>query len=206
VPGPEELAATNGAVTTSGVTRARTIRRRVIVVAFVLVALAWAFAIAYSVTEGSRSPERLTDSEARTVATACRDAQHSLEKLPEVAARATFAAKADRVEKEDAILTTMIARIRSVQPKGRDPATALTGWLTDWQRLVTAREQYASDLRKHGADARFVEPATSGVEPIANKMNNWILEQGTRTDGCNTGVLQVEVIEGPRDYGPGSKT
>ncbi len=37
-------------------------------------------------------------------------------------------------------------------------------------------------------------------------MNDWILEQGTRTDGCNTGVLQVEVVEGTRVYGSESKT
>ena len=43
----------------------------------------------------------------------------------------------------------------------------------------------------------FVEPATAGVEPIADKMNNWILEQGTRTDACNTGQLQGEVVDGP---------
>jgi hypothetical protein len=206
MPGPEELAATNGAVTTSGGTQRRKLRRWLVVGAFVLVGLAWAIAIVYSVTEGGRSPERLSDREARTVAAACRDAQASLEKLDQVGIQANPTQKADRVEQEDAILTAMIARIRVVRPEGRDPASALAGWLTDWQRLVTAREQFVNDLRTHGADARFVEPATGGVEPIANKMNDWILEQGTRTDGCNTGVLQVEVVEGPRIYGSESKT
>ena len=206
MPGPEDLAATNGAPTTSGVTRSRNVRRYVIVGAFVLVGLAWAIAITYSVTAGGRSPERLTDSEATVVAGACRDAQRSLAKLDQVDLDASFGAKADRVEQEDAIFTAMIEKIHTVQPDGHDPAVALKGWLTDWQRLVTAREQYVNDLRKNGADARFVEPASDGVEPIANKMNDWILEQGTRTDGCNTGVLQVEVVEGPRAYGSESKT
>ena len=206
MPGPEDLAATNGAPTTSGVTRSRNVRRYVIVGAFVLVGLAWAIAIAYSVTAGGRSPERLTDSEATVVAGACRDAQRSLAKLHQVDLDASFGAKADRVEQEDAIFTAMIEKIHAVRPDGHDPAVALKGWLTDWQRLVTAREQYVNDLRKNGADARFVEPASDGVEPIANKMNDWILEQGTRTDGCNTGVLQVEVVEGPRAYGSESKT
>jgi len=206
VPGPEDLAATNGAPTTSGVTRSRNVRRYVIVGAFVLVGLAWAIAIAYSVTAGGRSPERLTDSEATVVAGACRDAQRSLAKLDQVDLDASFGAKADRVEQEDAIFAAMIEKIHTVQPDGHDPAVALKGWLTDWQRLVTARDQYVNDLRKNGADARFVEPASDGVEPIANKMNDWILEQGTRTDGCNTGVLQVEVVEGARAYGSESKT
>jgi hypothetical protein len=206
VPGPEKLAATNGAGTTSGVTRSRNVRRYLIAGAFVLVGLAWAVAITYSVTVGGRSPERLTDPEARVVAGACREAQEALEKLPQVEAQASFDDKADRVEREDVILTAMIEKIRTVHPEGRDPQVALNGWVTDWQRLVTAREQYVNDLRTRGADARFVEPASDGVEPIANKMNDWILEQGTRTDGCNTGVLQVEVVEGPRTYGSESNT
>jgi hypothetical protein len=206
VPGPEELAATNGARTASGVTHSRPVRRYLVVGAFVLVGLAWAIAITYSVTVGGRSPERLNDAEARVVAGACRDAQEALERLSQVDVQASFQEKADRVEREDAILTAMIERIRTVHPDGHDPTVALNGWLTDWQRLVTAREQYVNDLRTRGADARFVEPASDGVEPIANKMNDWILEQGTRTDGCNTGVLQVEVVEGPRTYGSESKT
>jgi len=206
VAGPEELAATNGAVTPSGATRSRLLRRRLIIGAFVLVGLAWAFALVYSVTGGSRSPERLTDGEARTIAAACHDAQRALEKLPQVGDRASYAEKADRIDHEDAILTTMVERFLAVHPAGKDPAAALDGWRRDWARLIAARQNYVNDLRRNGVDARFVEPATSGVEPIANKMNDWILEQGTRTDGCNTGVLQVEVVEGTRVYGSDSKT
>ena len=51
----------------------------------------------------------------------------------------------------------------------------------------------------------FKEPGI-GIEAIPNKMNNWPLEQGTRTDTCNTGVLQLEQVDGPRGYGPGSKS
>ena len=52
----------------------------------------------------------------------------------------------------------------------------------------------------------FVEPATAGVDPVADKMNNWILEQGTRTNACNTGQLQAEVVAGPRIYGSASNS
>jgi hypothetical protein len=51
-----------------------------------------------------------------------------------------------------------------------------------------------------------VEPAAAGIQPIADKMNDWILEQGTRTDACNTGQLQGEVVEGPRTYGQESNS
>ncbi len=100
----------------------------------------------------------------------------------------------------------MIEKIRAVHPEGHDPTVALTGWLSDWRRLVDRARGIRERPPHRGTDARFVEPAADGVKPIANKMNDWILEQGTRTDGCNTGVLQVEVVEGPRIYGSESKT
>jgi hypothetical protein len=197
---------TNGAVVTTGSTRTRTIRRRIFVVALILFLGVWAVALVYSVTAGGRSPERLTDTDAHNIATACIDAQHSLSALPQVGNHPTAAERATRVAGEDEILTTMIERMRTVRPVQSTPATALTGWLGDWQRLVTARDNYASDLRTKGASARFVEPATAGVDPIADKMNNWTLEQGTRTDVCNTGELQAEVVDGTRTYGAASKT
>jgi hypothetical protein len=107
---------------------------------------------------------------------------------------------------EDKILSTMIAQMRDVHPPGKTPAIALAAWLDDWERLVTSRQHYAADLHTKGEAARFVEPATSGVDPISDKMNNWTLEQGTRTDACNTGELQAEVIAGPRTYGSASKS
>ena len=88
------------------------------------------------------------------------------------------------VDGEDAILT-IDARAASsrVHPTGKDPAAALDGWLGDWQQADrgAAALRRATCARK-GNEAQFVEPATKGVEPIVNKMNDWILEQGTRTD------------------------
>jgi hypothetical protein len=166
----------------------------------------WAIAITYSVTAGGRSPERLSDADARTVNAACLDAQHSLARLPPVGGHATPAERADRVDREDALLTSMLETIGAVHPAGKDPVAALNGWLGDWRKLIAARQHFVSDLRTKGNEARFVEPATKGVEPIVNKMNDWTLEQGTRTDRCNTGELQAEVVDGERIYGPESKT
>jgi len=206
VASPTDMATTNGAVVTSNQAKSRATRRRVWVAALLAFGIAWAIAIAYSVTAGGRSPERLTDADARTVEAACIDAQHSLARLTPVGAHATPTDRADRVEREDAILTSMVEKIGAVHPGGKDPATALTGWLGDWRKLISARQNFVSDLRSTGNEARFVEPATKGVEPIVNKMNDWTLEQGTRTDRCNTGELQAEVVEGERIYGPASKT
>ena len=206
VASPTDIATTNGAVVTSNQAKSRARRRRVWVAALLAFGIAWAIAIAYSVTAGGRSPERLTDADARTVEAACVDAQHALARLPPVGAHATPADRADRVDGENAILTGMIERFLAVHPKGNDPAAALRGWTRDWSKLIAARANFVSDLRSKGNEARFVEPATKGVEPIVNKMNDWTLEQGSRTDRCNTGELQAEVVEGERIYGPASKT
>ncbi len=203
MPQPVDLAPTNDAGTTEGSTPTRAIRRRLLIGGLVLFALAWAIAIVYSVTAGGRSPERLDGASARTVERACRDAQRTLAALPQVGENPTVADRATRVEHEDEILAGMVARLQRLHPAGESPATALTAWLGDWQRLIIAREHYVKDLRSRGDNARFVEPATRGVEPIAGKMNNWVLEQGTRTNTCNTDALQVEVVEGPRSYGSG---
>ena len=92
-------------------------------------------------------------------------------------------------------------------PDRRRPPIALTAWLNDWQKLIDrARSTTRTTCARLGDDARFVEPATAGIDPIADKMNDWILEQGTRTDACNTGQLQGEVVEGPRIYGQESNS
>jgi hypothetical protein len=195
----------NGAVTTSGITKTRAIRRRVILGGAVVFVGLWAFALTYSVTAGGRSPERLDDPTARTVETACRDALHQLVAIPQLGDRPTFAQRAARLTSEDAIYTQMIDRLERLRPNKKTPAVALTAWLHDWQRMVTAREQYAHDLKANGKAAVFKEPG-NGIEAIPNKMNNWPLEQGTRTDTCNTGVLQIEQVDGPRAYGTGSKS
>ena len=204
-PPAHEAPHSNGAVTTSGNARSRAIRRRVLLGGAVVFVGLWAFALTYSVTAGGRSPERLDDPTARTVENACRAAEHQLVAIPQLGDRPTFAQRADRLTSEDVIFQQMIDRLERLRPNKKTPAVALTAWLHDWQRMVTAREHYAHDLKANGKTAVFREPG-NGIEAIPNKMNNWPLEQGTRTDTCNTGVLQIEQVDGPRAYGPGSKS
>ena len=191
---------------TPGRPRGRMVSRRIVLGAVIVFVAAWTVALIYSVTAGGRSPERLDDRSAQAVETACRDAQHDLSALPQLGSSPTVEERAARVASEDRLLTAMVGRMRALRPAKQTPATALNAWLDDWQHLIAARQHFVSDLGTLGSEARFVEPATKGVEPIADKMNNWILEQGTRTDNCNTGALQVEVVEGPRTYGAGSKS
>ena len=168
--------------------------------ALALFVLAWIVAITYSVTAGGTSPERLDDADARTVESNCRAAQRALAPLPQLGERSTPAETATRLDRENEILGRMVQRQRAVHPDKQTPATALRAWLGDWQRLIVARDLYAGDLRTKGRDARFIEPAYNGIEPIADTMNDWILEQGTRTNTCNTDALQAEVVNGPRKY------
>ena len=204
-----ERAAYDGAPTVNppaeGASR-RPRRRRLLVAGLLLFVAACTVAIIYSVTAGGRSPERLDDANARVVESECLDAQHTLAALPQVGVHAAPADRAARVARENDVFTTMIDRLRDVRPVQATPATALRGWLDDWTRLVAARQHYANDLRREGNAARFVEPAASGIDPVADKMNNWILEQGTRTQACNTGRLQAEVVEGTRIYGAASNS
>jgi hypothetical protein len=162
--------------------------------------VAWIGALTYSVTAGGSSPERLDDAAARTVEANCRAAQRALAALPQLGERANPEGVATRLEREDAILGDMVDHQLEVRIAKQTPATALRAWLGDWQRLIVAREHYVTDLRTNGSDARFIEPAYKGVEPIADKMNDWILEQGTRTQTCHTDALQGEVVNGPRKY------
>lgn len=166
-----------------------------------LFVVAWIIALVYSVTAGGTSPERLDDATARTVEANCRTAQRDLARLPQLGLRATPADTATRLDRENEILTRMVDGQRAQRPTRTTPAAALKGWLGDWQRLIAARVNYADDLRTKGPDARFIEPAYEGITPIADKMNDWILEQGTRTNTCNTDALQAEVVNGSRTYG-----
>ena len=162
--------------------------------------VAWIVALTYSVTAGGTSPERLDDATAHVVESNCLTAQRALARVSQLPGHATSAETATRLDRENAILSRMIHRQRELHPSKKSPAEALRAWLGDWQRLVAARHHYAGDLRTKGRDARFIEPAYKGVDPIADKMNNWILEQGTRTQTCNTDALQGEVVNGPRTY------
>jgi hypothetical protein len=190
----------------TGADNKRLRRRKIVIAASILFVAAWVIALIYSVTAGGRSPERLNNADATVAETACKLAQSAMTALPPVGLHASIDVRSNRVSSEDAILTTMINQMRTLRPDSEAPKVALNAWLDDWEKLVVARQHYSHDLRTLGLNARFVEPAAVGIQPIADKMNDWILEQGTRTDACNTGQLQAEVVEGPRIYGKESNS
>lgn len=194
----------NGAVHPSGITRARRIRRRVFLVGGILLVAVWIFAIVWSVTVTSHSPERLDANAASAVAAACNDTQAKLRALPNPSP-VLGADRVARIRAEDAQLRAMLRRFDAVTPRSKTPTEALRGWTADWGRVVDARERYAADLEAAKSDpskkVKFVLPAVQGVKPVTDKMDDFVRENHPDLDACFTEALQVERVEGARTYG-----
>lgn len=189
----------NGAVTPTGSTRRRRRRRRLLLIGGGLFLAVWIFAIVWSVTITTRSPEKLDAPAGARVEAACRAAQTSLKALPAVKETDGGAVRVARVRTENSILTTMTERFDEVTPAHGTPTHALRAWTGDWRRIIEARARYATDLEtKHRA--RLELPATGGIKPISDNMDDFVREQHHQIDTCFTDSLQAEVVEGPRVY------
>jgi hypothetical protein len=177
---------------------ARRIRSRIILITFIVIGAVWIFAIVWSVTVTTHSPERLDVASAASVSAACNDAQSQLKALPLSFPR-LGADRVARIRRENTILTSMVARFGTIHPPRRTPATALKGWSGDWTRVIEARARYAHDLdTKHRAE--LVLPATAGIDPITQKMDDFVLENHPNLSACFTQALQLDVVEGQRVY------
>jgi hypothetical protein len=174
------------------------VRRRVFLLIALAVVAAWAFALVWSVTVTTHSPERLDKAAASAVAGACAGTQQALKQLPKPSPIAG-ADRVARIRSENAALRAMVDRFAAVEPRSSTPRRALTAWTADWRKVIDARERYASDLdTKHRA--QFVLPAAKGVKPVTDKMDDFIRENHPDLDPCFTGALALETVEGPRDY------
>ena len=151
---------------------------------------------------GSHSPERLDDVSAAAVSAACNQTQSELKALPNSSPR-LGADRVARVRAEDGALRAMATQFETVHPRAETPASALQGWTADWGRMVDARERYADALAKSastGAKVRFILPAVNAIKPITGHMDDFVRENNPRLDACFTAALQIETVEGPRDY------
>jgi hypothetical protein len=188
----------NGAVTQNEARHASTLRRRAMLIGATLVAIAWIFALVWSVTVTTHSPERLDAAAATTVTRACDDAQAKLKALPNAFPR-TGADRVTRIRAENTLVRAMVTTFQSVNPRHSTPRTALRAWSADWLRVVEARERYAHDLETAGR-ARFVLPAAKGVKPVTDKMDDFVRESHPDLDACFTEALAIDTVEGPREY------
>jgi hypothetical protein len=151
---------------------------------------------------GAHSPERLDDASAAAVSAACNHAQGELKTLPNPSPR-LGADRVARVRAENVVLRAMVARFETVHPRSKTPATALQGWSADWGRMIDARGRYADDLAKSattGAKVRLIYPAVNAIKPVTDQMDDFVRENDPHLKACFTTALQLEVVEGPRDY------
>ncbi len=155
---------------------------------------------------GSKSPEKVDAASSAAVAAACDQAQAQLKALPDPDPRGNGTERATRVRAEDTVLRDMITRIASVHPKSSTQYAGLQGWTKDWSRMIDARVTYADSLaalatsKDPKARVQFVYPASNAITPITTNMDNYVRESTPRLNSCFSAALQLEVVEGPRDY------
>lgn len=71
---------------------------------------------------------------------------------------------------QNAAVTTMVERIRSLEPEIRRSDKPLDAWLADWEALVSGRETYL-DRERRGGSSTFTLPKTADGDPITDRMN-----------------------------------
>jgi len=156
---------------------------------------------------GSKSPEKLDATTAGAVAAACDRAQSQLQALPDPdPSKENGTKRAARVRAENVPLRAMVSEIAAVRPSKSTQAAGLLGWTKDWSRMLDARDVYATSLEQLAqspnpdAKVRFIYPATNAIRPITQNMDDYVRESTPRLDACFTEALQLEVVEGPREY------
>ena len=188
----------NGALQRPRDGRARRVRRRLLLAAAIVVAVAWAYAIWYSVTR--KNPEDLDEASAAAVEQVCERALDELRRLPDFDPGGGIQDDVALIEDENDVFEAMIDRLAAVEPDGNDrdaAAKAYGRWLDDWRTLVARRAAVVPDLLEDGAAVpdfrRDGEP-----EPIATRMQAYVNAQGL--GACDPSTLQIENVDRPREY------
>jgi hypothetical protein len=151
---------------------------------------------------GSHSPERLDSASAAAVSAACNDAQAQLKALTNPDPR-LGRDRVARLRAENRVLQNMVSTFATVHPKSSTPATALEKWSADWGRMIEARARYADDLQSVAGTTRrvrFIYPASNGITPVTQQMDDFVRENHPHLDACFTVALQLEQYEGKRVY------
>jgi hypothetical protein len=185
----------NGAVhRNEQVARRRRRRRNLVVAIVVVVAIAWGYALWFSVSRSS--PELLSDKDHDAIASACDSARTKLEGIDIEPVGNTAVA---RIRDENEVLTQMVRDFDEVAPSKDDPRRALSGWTNDWTDVIAAREKFAADLEPDGS-ARFSVPTVrpGSLKPITDRMNDYADQQNLPT--CSATALQADVVDRDRDY------
>ena len=205
-PHPNGAVHANGAAPASGAgARKRTHAPWEFIILFLFVLLVCIGIILGWTLVGHHSPERLSTADAATVSKMCNDAQAALKQLPNPSAAGNGGAVVARIRAEDAVFRSMLTRFATVTPSAATPAAAFHGWTEDWSRVIDARERFATALEgTKGTDNKveFVLPATRGIDPVDDDMDNYVRENDPNLKACFTEALQLTTVEGVRTYGP----
>jgi hypothetical protein len=197
VTGSLEAPHPNGAVHSNDEGPQHPWRRRLLLAGLVVFGLAWGYAILYSVTRDS--PEKLDEATRADVAAACASAETDLRALPDLDDSPGADEAVALVRSENEIFIAMVREIRADAESGGDAGAALAAWADDWQSMIDVRALFASDLESDGT-ARLEIPTVEegGIRPITDRMDEYAEARGL--DECIAHELQIEIVDGPRDY------
>jgi hypothetical protein len=162
-----------------------------LVLALLAIAGLWAYAIWYSVA--GPDPERITQSEAKTIDNECIATLTKVRALPPLAIPPNDASVAARARGETDAFVAMIDTLRTqVHPKQHGGSVAFAGWLDDWQSVIKARRGYEKNV--HPGEL-LVFPLAKG-QPLTIRMNNFAESHGFAD--CDTTALGAENIDAIR--------
>jgi hypothetical protein len=116
----------------------------------VLAALAMILFWGWILTGGPKkaNPDRLDDRAYVTWAKArCTTLREDLATLPNAVTAKTAAARADTLDRANAMVSTFIDDLTAKAPTTGDDGVRLRGWLGDWRTYEGDRERYADELR-----------------------------------------------------------
>ncbi len=133
------------------------------------------------------------------VRSACREARTALRELGAVDVDSTDQELADRVDTETSILRAMVAEIETADPGSDDGRTALRAWVSDWRRLLDARDSAADEIRAGERPSTWLPPEEPGaVKGIDGRMDEYALREGLAE--CTTTALEADNLDGQRLY------
>jgi hypothetical protein len=82
---------------------------------------------------------------------------------------AAINAKVRSIGEQNAAVAAMVAQVRGLGSDLLEDDLPTVAWLSDWESLIAAREQYVRDLST-GRKPRFVVPTADGF-PVTNRMD-----------------------------------
>ena len=133
------------------------------------------------------------------VQAACRSARDDLKAFGPIADDADAVALADRVDRETARLRAMVDEIRTADTGNAAGQAALNGWISDWDRLLDARDAASKKVRGGDIPDTWLPPAVDGkVEGIDGRMDEYARRE--ILTACTTDILEADNLDGIRTY------